>query len=77
MFGEMIIISCLQIIGLIALSRGLSDYVPMKLKPLESSLNITHFPKVMLFGGCGVLLIACLGFWGAEIENRIALITVN
>ncbi|XP_065203952.1 uncharacterized protein LOC135834041 [Planococcus citri] len=67
--------SMLLVIGLIALSRGLSDYVPTKLKELESSLDISYFPKVMLFGGCGVLLIAFLGFWGAEMENRTGLIT--
>ena len=62
---------------MISLSRGLSDYIPLKLKPLENALDISYFPKVMLFGGCVVLLIAFLGFWGVEIENRTALITVN
>lgn len=65
-----------QIVSGIAVQRGISDTTVSKLQPLESVTDLAYFSKIWLYGGTLLCAITFLGFWGADAESRMGLITV-
>lgn len=66
-----------QVISINAIIRGLSDYTPISLKPLEDATAMSNFSKICTFGGALMFAITLFGFWSIDIENRIGLVTVR
>lgn len=60
----------------IAVHRGISVTTVSKLQPLESVSDLAYFSKIWLYGGILLYAITFLGFWGADAESRMGLITV-
>lgn len=65
-----------QIVSGIAVHRGVIDTTVSKLQPLESVTDLTYFSKIWLYGGTLLCAVTFLGFWGADAESRMGLITV-